>query len=204
MNYLLLAINPGSTSTKIAVYRDEKCILSENVEHDPSELDAYASVMDQLAMRKAVIEDRLKTNNFAVSDLSAVVGRGGMLPPAAAGAWKVNTAMIDRLVNRPLVPHASNLGAVLAHAVALPYRIPSFIYDPVTVDELDDLARISGMPLIERKSFAHTLNSRAMARRAAEKLMTSYESGNFIAAHLGGGISVSAHCRGRMIDVDCG
>lgn len=201
MRFMLLAINPGSTSTKIALYRDDKCLNTKNIEHEISSIEDYDSIISQLPMRKQAIENWFDINGIDPSILSAVVGRGGILPPVKSGAYRINDEMIDRLINRPLVEHASNLGAVLADAIASPLGIPSFVYDPVSVDELEDVAKISGMPLIERKSHTHVLNSRAMARKVAESFGVQYKDMNFIVAHLGGGISISAHRRGRIIDV---
>ncbi|MBI9106656.1 MAG: butyrate kinase [Spirochaetales bacterium] len=201
MRYLLLVINPGSTSTKIALYQNESCLYSEYIEHESRSIEKYNSMIEQMPMRQGAIENWLKKKGILASTLSAVVGRGGILPPVKSGAYRVNAEMIDRLKNRPLVEHASNLGAILAYEMASEIDIPSFIYDSVSVDELESVARISGMPLIERKSQTHVLNSRAMARRVAGKLGFDYKDKNFIVAHMGGGISISAHRRGRIIDV---
>ncbi len=201
MGKKILAINPGSTSTKIAVYDDKELVFKESIEHSTAKLDKYENIQDQFDMRKESILSVLKDKGLQVSDLAATVGRGGILPPVQSGAYKVNDIMIDRLKNRPIVPHASNLGALIAHAIAEPINIPSYIYDSVAVDEMDDIAKISGMPEIKRISLSHALNSRAMAHKVAKKYGKVYKDMNFIIAHLGGGISLSAHKKGKMIDI---
>ncbi|SHH52173.1 butyrate kinase [Clostridium grantii] len=201
MNYKILAINPGSTSTKIAVYENEKKLFSKTIEHDTKEIEKYNLVADQFHMRKKEILLALQENNISINDMSAIVGRGGILPPVKSGAYEVNDLMIDRLKNRPLFEHASNLGALISSEIAKTIGIKSYIYDSVAVDELKDIARISGMPDIQRSSTCHALNSRAMAINYAEKKSKNYTEMNFIVAHLGGGISLSAHCKGKMIDI---
>ncbi len=200
-NYMILAVNPGSTSTKIAVYKNETEQFRETVEHSNQELSRYKSVTDQYEMRKEAVLSYLKKMGFDVKRLSAVVGRGGLLPPVKSGAYRVNKAMLDRLINRPVAEHASNLGAVIAYHIASPLEIPAYIYDSVAVDELEDVARLSGLPEIDRKSLSHALNMRAVAIKTAEKLNKSYHDMNIIVAHLGGGISISVHKGGQMIDI---
>lgn len=197
----ILAINPGSTSTKVALYADEKEVFVHTLDHPVEEIQKFERVQDQFDFRKNVILDLLKENGVDLKDLSAVVGRGGLLPPVESGAYKVNETMVDRLKNRPVVEHASNLGALIAYEIVESMEIPAYIYDSVAVDELLDIARISGMPAIPRASFSHALNSRAMAYKVAEKYGKEYADMNLIIAHLGGGISVSAHEQGKMIDI---
>ncbi len=201
MSYKILAINPGSTSTKLALYEDEKKILSETLDHPVEEIEKYERVQDQFEMRKEAVLSFLNDNNFDVKELSAVVGRGGLLPPVQSGAYEVNEVMVDRLKNNPVVEHASNLGALIAYEIAKPLNILACIYDSVAVDEMSDIARISGMPDIPRVSFSHALNSRAMAMKVAKKFEREYKDMNFIVAHLGGGISLSAHKKGKMVDI---
>lgn len=201
MTFKILAINPGSTSTKIALYEDEKRILGETLEHSVEEIAKFERVQDQFEMRKEAVLLFLKENDFDINKLSAVVGRGGMLPPVKSGAYEVNEAMVNRLKNNPVVEHASNLGALIAYEIAKPLNILACIYDSVAVDEIDNIARISGMPDIPRTSFSHALNSRAMAIKVAKKYGKEYKDLNFIVAHLGGGISLSVHKKGRMIDI---
>lgn len=201
MSYKILAINPGSTSTKLALYEDEIKILSETLDHPVDEIEKYERVQDQFEMRKEAVITFLSDNNFDIKELSAVVGRGGLLPPVQSGAYEVNEVMVDRLKNNPVVEHASNLGALIAYEIAKPLNILACIYDSVAVDEMSDIARISGMPDIPRVSFSHALNSRAMAMKVAKKYKREYKDMNFIVAHLGGGISLSAHRKGKMVDI---
>lgn len=197
----ILTINPGSTSTKLAVYDDEEVIISETLDHPVDEIREFEHIQDQLDFRKNVILDFLKSNNISLDSLNAIVGRGGLLPPVKSGAYKVNDIMIDRLKNRPIAEHASNLGGIIAYEIAEKLGIDAFIYDSVAVDELRDIARISGTPLIERASISHALNSRAMAHKYADMIGKKYKELNLIVAHLGGGITVSVHEKGSMTDV---
>ncbi len=197
----MLAINPGSTSTKIAIYEDTKELCKKNIEHSNEEIAKYKNVVEQYEMRHQEIMGFLKEIDFDVRELSAVVGRGGLLPPVKSGAYRVNEVMVDRLKNRPVVEHASNLGAIIAYEIAEVLGIPSYIYDSVAVDEIKDIARISGMVDIERKSFSHALNMRAVAIKTAQKLGKEYRDMNLIVTHLGGGISVSVHEKGKMVDI---
>lgn len=197
----ILAINPGSTSTKIAWYEDQKQIFSIGIDHPVAELEKFQRVQDQFAMRKEAIEAILEGQGLNYRSLNAVVGRGGLLPPVSSGAYRVNDAMVDRLTNRPLVEHASNLGALIAYAFATELSVPAYVYDPVAVNEMSEIAKISGMPEIERQSFSHALNARAMAMKTAKEIGKTYQELNLIVAHLGGGISVTAHHHGRMVDL---
>lgn len=197
----ILAINPGSTSTKVAVYEDRVLRYQINIEHSNDEISKYENIQDQFELRKVAIEAFLTEKEIPVDSLDAVVGRGGLLPPVSSGAYLVNELMLDRLHNNPVAPHASNLGAAIAYAIAKPIGKPAYIYDSVAVDEMRDIARISGMPEIPRVSLSHALNSRAMAHQVAEENNTTYDSMNFIIAHLGGGISLSAHEKGRIVDI---
>ena len=157
--FRILVINPGSTSTKIAVYEDETPLFVESRDHETASLSP--AVMDQFELRHRLLLDVLAEKGIDPASLHACVGRGGLLPPVRSGAYRVNGAMLDVLRYRPVMQHASNLGAVLADAVAGPLGIPAFIYDPVTVDEMDPIARITGFSSIERKSVGHMLNMRA-------------------------------------------
>ena len=202
MGYKQLIINPGSTSTKIGVYDDENPILVETLRHSAEEIGKYKEIYDQLGFRKEVILEVLKEKGFDIKELSGVVGRGGLLKPIEGGTYSVNDAMIKDLKQGVLGQHASNLGGIIAHEIATEINVPSFIVDPVVVDELDDVARISGMPEIDRKSIFHALNQKAVAKRYAKEKNTSYEELNLIVAHMGGGISVGAHKQGRVVDVN--
>lgn len=201
MSYKILAINPGSTSTKIALYEDEKEVFCKTLDHPAEEVEKYNKVADQFNMRKEIVLSFLKENGYEVNELSAVVGRGGMVPSVKSGAYKVNDIMVDRLKNNPVVEHASNLGGLIAYEIANSIGVSAYIYDSVRVDELNDIARISGMPDIPRTSTVHALNSRAMAMKVAKKYDKKYSDMNFVVAHLGGGISVSVHEKGRMVDI---
>jgi butyrate kinase len=201
MSHKILAINPGSTSTKIALYSGESMVFTETIDHSPEALKDFDGIADQFDFRRGIILEAIEKKGFSVKELSAVVGRGGILPPVESGAYRVNQEMVDRLRFNPVVEHASNLGALIAQAISEPLGIPAFIYDSVSVDQLDPVARISGMAEIVRSSTFHALNSRAMALKVAQKRGKKYEDMNFVIAHLGGGISLSAHRKGRAVDI---
>lgn len=200
--YRVLAINPGSTSTKIAIYDNEKEVFEETLRHPSEEINKYDKIFDQYDFRKEVILNTLNDKGINLTKLDAVVGRGGLLKPIKGGTYKVTENMLKDLKVGILGEHASNLGGILAHEIAGKLNIPSFIVDPVVVDEMDEIARISGMPELDRKSIFHALNQKAVARRAAKEKGKPYNESNFIVAHLGGGISVGAHKDGRVIDVN--
>lgn len=198
----ILVINPGSTSTKIAVFDNEKNVLEETLRHSNEEIGKFDTIYDQYEFRKNIILDTLNEKGINITKLSAVVGRGGLLKPLEGGTYTVNEAIIRDLKDGVSGQHASNLGGIIAHEIASKLNIPSFIVDPVVVDEMDEVARISGIPEIPRKSLFHALNQKAVARRASEELKLKYEDANFIVAHMGGGVSVGAHKKGRVIDVN--
>ncbi|MBN2347116.1 MAG: butyrate kinase [Candidatus Aminicenantes bacterium] len=200
-NAHILAINPGSTSTKIAVFRGEEKLLGQNIPHAAAELSPFARIIDQHHFRQQVILDFLRQHDFDVQQLAAVVGRGGLLGPMASGTYRVDEGMTEYLKTTKL-EHASNLGALLASDVAKTIGVEAFIVDPVTVDEMDDVARITGLPQIRRISIFHALNQKAAAREAAKKLGKPYDGCRLIVAHLGGGISIGAHLDGRVVDVN--
>jgi len=199
---LLLIINPGSTSTKIAVYEDEREVLSVNICHSAEELAPYGKIVDQKGFRKDIILKTLQAQRVDPAALTAVVGRGGLLVPIPSGVYRVNDRMLDDLYKGVQGEHASNLGGLIADEIARPLGIPAFIVDPVVVDELDDWARLSGVPEIRRRSIFHALNHKYSARLAAQKLGRSYETVNLIVCHLGGGISIGVHRQGRVVDVN--
>lgn len=198
----ILTINPGSTSTKIALYEDHECIFKTTLRHSSEDLKPFASVYEQYPFRKEAILNTLKEHEVSLNDLDAIVGRGGMLKPIASGTYEVNASMLADLKAAKRGEHASNLGAIIAHELALMVGVKAYIVDPVAVDEMDDMARITGMVGIERQSLFHALNQKAVARKAAQHLQKPYESLNLIIAHLGGGISVGAHHQGKVIDVN--
>jgi butyrate kinase len=202
VTYRLLIINPGSTSTKIAIFDNEKPVLEQTLRHSNEELAPYATVIDQFEFRKNVILETLNANGINITKLSAVVGRGGLLKPMEGGTYRVNDKMLEDLTSAVMGQHASNLGAAIANEIASQLGIPAFIVDPVVVDEMEEIARFSGMPEIKRISIFHALNQKAVARRVAADLNKKYEDMNLIIAHLGGGISVGAHKNGRIIDVN--
>jgi len=183
------------------LYEDEKELLVNTLDHPVEEIEKYEKIVDQFEMRKNIVLSFLKDSGYEPDMLDAVVGRGGMLPPVKAGAYRVNDLMVDRLKNRPLIEHASNLGAIIAYEIANLIDKPAFIYDSVKVDELNSIARISGMPAIPRVSTSHVLNSRAMAIKAARKYNRKLEEMNFVVAHMGGGISLSVYEKGRLTDI---
>ena len=197
--FRILVINAGSTSTKIAVYEDEAPLFVESRDHDTAKLSP--AVMEQFELRHRLLLDVLTEKGIDPASLHACVGRGGLLPPVRSGAYRVNDAMLDVLRHRPVMQHASNLGAVLADAVARPLGIPAFIYDPVTVDEMEPIARITGFSSIERKSVGHMLNMRACALRYATQNNAKYPNLSLIVAHMGGGITLSLHVGGRVVDM---
>lgn len=201
MGYKILAINPGSTSTKIAVYENERMIFSKSINHSANELEIYKNITDQFEMRKEKVLNVLWENDFNICDLDAIVGRGGILPPVKSGAYLINEIMVDRLKNRAIVEHASNLGALIAYEISKELNINAYIYDSVSVDELTDVARVLGFPEIERTCLSHALNSRAMAIKFAKDNKKDYKDMNLIVAHLGGGITIAAHEKGKMVDV---
>lgn len=202
-SYRILVINPGSTSTKIAVFDNEQEIMTRTLRHSAEELKPYTRVADQFAFRKALILQALQEEGVAVNTLQAIIGRGGLVKPIASGVYEVNEALRKDLINPPQGEHASNLGGLIAADIAASLQgAKAYIADPVVVDELDDVARIAGHPLFKRVSIFHALNQKAVARTYAAQIGKAYESLDLIVAHLGGGISVGAHHRGRVIDVN--
>ena len=198
----ILVINPGSTSTKIAIFNQEgKEIFKESISHSAEELSKFKSLLEQGPIRKKIILDTLKKKNIDTDSLKAIVGRGGVLKPLKAGTYEANDKLIFDLKNSP-IEHASNLGGIIAHEIAEEIDIPAYIADPVSVDEFTDIARISGLKGIERKSLLHTLNIRANAFRYAKEQGKKIEELNLIVAHLGGGISIAPIEKGKIIDVN--
>lgn len=196
-----LVINPGSTSTKIAWYIDTFQQWQKNIEHDADELKQFPSVFSQLQFRMDVILDTIKYEGKCIQDLNCVMARGGLLPPLSSGGYEVNELMLEVLENRPMNHHASNLGAPLAYAISKMVGIKAFIYDPVTVDEMIDLVRITGLKGILRHGQGHNLNMRAAAMKYCRDNDLVYEDQNLIVAHLGGGITLTLQSKGRIIDM---
>ena len=197
-----MVINPGSTSTKIALFEDEHPIFNDEIKHDVDELAVYSDVIGQHKFREEVILRCLEKNGYRVEQITAVVARGGALRPMASGTYRVNDKMLDDLKNCTYGTHASNLGAILARAITDRLHIEAYIVDPITVSEMDEVATVSGIPEIKRESIFHALNQKAVARMACRDLEKSYADARLIVVHLGGGISVGAHRDGRVIDVN--
>jgi len=200
---LILAINPGSTSTKFALFEEEKLIFEKSLSHSQADLAGYEKITDQLQFRKNLIMSELSKSKSAPDMIKVVVGRGGLVKPIESGIYKVNHKMLEDLSSGYFGHHASNLGGLIADEIAS--ALPSaeaYIVDPVVVDELEDVARISGHPALSRRSIFHALNQKAVARVYASSAGKKYEDLNLIIAHMGGGISVGAHKKGRVIDVN--
>jgi butyrate kinase len=200
----ILVINPGNTSTKLAVFDGEQPRFKKTLEHHGDELKGFARIFDQEEYRFDLILRTLAEAGVELASLNAVVARGGLMKPLVSGTYQVNEQMVDDLEHRPQGEHASNLGAALARDLAGKLSIPAYIVDPVSIDELEDVARISGMPELPRVSLVHALNHKAVARKVAAEKGRRYEGLNLVVAHLGTGISVAAHRRGRMIEVSNG
>jgi butyrate kinase len=196
----ILVINPGSTSTKIAVFEDENIIFEDTLRHSVEELKVFNRIYDQMNFRNEIVLNSLKKNGIELKDIDCVVGRGGLLKPIEGGTYEVNDLMLEHLKVGYLGDHASNLGGLLAHELVKDTDTKAYIVDPVVVDELQDVARISGLKEIERISIFHALNQKAIARRHAKQMNKKYEDLNLIVVHLGGGVSVGAHKNGRVID----
>ncbi|MCL6570488.1 MAG: butyrate kinase, partial [Bacillus sp. (in: Bacteria)] len=202
--YRILAINPGSTSTKIGIFDDEISIFEKTIRHEIEGINSFANIIDQYEFRKTTILETLDNEGINISKLSAVCGRGGLLSPIEGGTYPVNDLMLQDLRSGNYGQHASNLGGIIASEIATALNIPSFIVDPVVVDELEPIARISGFSLIERKSIFHALNQKAVARRVAKELGKKYNDLNLIVTHMGGGITVGVHKQGKVVDVNNG
>ncbi len=196
-----LIINPGSTSTKIGVFEDETLLFEETLRHSTEEIASYASIVDQRDFRKQIILDLLKEKAFDIHSLQVVVGRGGMLKPIPGGTYAVSDGLLEDLKIGKQGQHASNLGGILAREIGDSIGVPSYIVDPVVVDELMPISRYSGVPELPRTSVFHALNQKAVAKRYAKEQGKAYDSLNLIVVHMGGGVSVGAHEKGRVVDV---
>jgi butyrate kinase len=200
--YKLLIINPGSTSTKIAVYQDESVVFEQTLRHSAEQLSAFDSIASQFEFRKALVVRALQDNAVNVSEIDAIIARGGLLKPIASGIYEVSDAMLFDLTIGIQGQHASNLGGLIARRLADELGIKAYIADPVVVDEMEEIAKVTGVPELRRSSLFHALNQKAVARKVAAELGKRYEDCRFIIAHLGGGVSVGAHRGGRVIDVN--
>ncbi len=196
-----LIINPGSTSTKIGVFEDETLLFEETLRHPTEEIAKYASIVDQKDFRKNIIVSLLKEKDFDIHSLNVVVGRGGLLKPIVSGTYEVSDELLDDLYKGVQGEHASNLGGILAREIADSIGVPSYIVDPVVVDELMPAARYSGVPELPRISIFHALNQKAVAKRYAKETGKAYDTLRLIVVHMGGGVSVGAHLNGKVVDV---
>lgn len=197
----VLVINPGSTSTKIAIYEKESPIYSESINHSAQDLAHYHSIIDQLDYRLELIHSALEKAGHSIDELDAVSARGGFTKPVVAGTYRVDENVVDTMKHHAVHDHASNLGSLLAWELTKDTDIPAFFVDPVSVDEFTDVARVTGFSQMERRSFFHALNHRSTARKAAELLGKTYETCNLVVAHLGGGVTTAAHKKGKAVDV---
>ncbi len=202
MPFKILVINPGSTSTKVALFENKTSVFEEKISHSNEQLKQFSTLWDQFELRKEAVQAFLEKNGIVFSQLSAVVGRGGLIKSIPGGTYQVNDAMITDAKKGLQGDHAANLGCAIAKSIADTANISAYVVDPISVDEFEPLARYSGHPLIERRSLSHTLNIHAVGRMAAEKLGVNYQQTNFIIAHLGGGISICPLKKDRIIDVN--
>ncbi|MCP4150034.1 MAG: butyrate kinase, partial [bacterium] len=199
-DYYILTINPGSTSTKIGIFKNEELVLSKSIYHNDQDIAAFDRVWDQYAYRKKKILAVIKREQFDTSKLAGVVGRGGLFRPVVSGTYAINKVMLNDAREGVQGQHASNLGCVLAYGIGWDLDIPSFVVDPPCVDEMEEVARISGHVAIKRRSLLHALNIKATARLASAELKKPLSELNLIVVHMGGGISVTPLRKGRMLD----
>ena len=204
MPYKLLVINPGSTSTKVAVFLDCQQLLSKSIEHSQQQLAALKNQDEQLALREQSIKDFLQENNLSLSDFQAIIARGGLLRPIDSGTYKVSPKMVEELQREEHGRHAANVGAIIAWQLSGEGKIPSYIVDPIVVDELSEVARVTGRPDMKKVSIFHALNQKAVAKRYAKSIGKSYDEMTIVVAHMGGGVSVGCHHKGRVIEVNNG
>ena len=202
MSHKILVINPGSTSTKIGVFEDEKLLFDKTLRHSAEEIAQFPTIADQKDFRKKLVLEALAENHFDMKELSAVCGRGGLMKSIPGGTYQVTTSIVVDLVKGVQGQHASNLGGILAREIADELDIPAYIVDPPVVDEMSPVAKYSGHPLIQRRSKFHALNQKAVARRFAKENGKRYEDLNLIVIHMGGGVSVGAHDHGKVVDVN--
>ena len=201
MSVKSLIINPGSTSTKIGVFEDETLLFEETLRHSTEEIGRFANIVEQKDFRKNIITDLLRSKEFDIKSLNVIVGRGGMLKPIPGGTYAVTEELLEDLKKGVQGQHASDLGGILAKEIGDSIGVPSYIVDPVVVDELMPIARYSGVPELPRVSIFHALNQKAVAKRYAKEIGKPYESLRLVVVHMGGGVSVGAHENGRVIDV---
>ena len=202
MSHKILVINPGSTSTKIGVFEDEKLLFDKTLRHSAEEIAQFPTIADQKDFRKTLVLEALAENHFDMKELSAVCGRGGLMKSIPGGTYQVTTSIVVDLVKGVQGQHASNLGGILAREIGDEIGVPSYIVDPVVVDEMEPVARYSGIPELPRISIFHALNQKAVAKRYAKEQGVSYDSLNLVVVHMGGGVSVGAHKNGKVVDVN--
>lgn len=199
----ILAINPGATSTKIAVFEGDNQIFVKNLKHSTEELSKFPKIADQYEFRRDVILSELNAAGIDLNTINIIMGRGGLIKPLKSGVYRINDLMKEHLVMGYNGQHACNLGGLIADSIAKSIGLnEAFIADPVIVDEMEDVARITGHPDFERKSIFHALNQKAIARMYARDNGKKYDELNLIVCHMGGGVSVGAHRQGRVIDVN--
>jgi butyrate kinase len=200
--YMILVINSGSTSTKVAVYNNERAVFSTSIKHSPDKLKSFRRVWDQQDFRKSSIITEVENNGFKLSDFDAIACRGGNTKPIKGGIYMITEAMLRDIKSERYGVHPTGVGCIIAHDLGRQYGIPAVTVDPPVTDELCDYARFSGIPQISRQSSFHALNQKAIARKTAEELKKPYQELSLIVVHMGGGISVGAHQQGQIIDVN--
>lgn len=202
---LILVINPGSTSTKIAIFNNNKNIFQKDIKHSLEDLNSFEKISDQFEFRKKIILEELLLAEIDLNEILVIIGRGGLLKPIKSGVYAVNELMIEHLMHCQIGQHASNLGALIGNGLSkdIPHA-KILIADPVVVDEFEEIARVAGHPKFERRSIFHALNQKSIAKTYAKSRFQKYEELNLIVVHVGGGITVGAHCNGRVIDVNQG
>ena len=201
MTYIL-AINPGSTSTKISLYNGAEEVFTKTLRHSSEEIGGFDKVIDQFKFRETTIVAALEESGVKLEDLAAVVGRGGLLRPISSGVYAVNEEMVEDLKSAKYGEHASNLGGIIALEISKRVGCPAYIADPVVVDEMCDVARVGGHPMFPRLSIFHALNHKAIAKLYAKEIGRDYSDLNLVVAHLGGGCSIAAHSKGKVVDVN--
>lgn len=201
---LILVINPGSTSTKLAVFSNLKKLKSETIRHDSQKLAKFKSISQQKQYRMQVIDDFIKKNNYQWKDFTCLAVRGGLMKPIVSGTYKINNSMYQDLLSMKYGEHASNLGGIIAYECMKIHKIDAYTVDPVIVDEMNEIAKITGSALYQHRCIFHALNQKAIAKHYAKKINKPYESLNLIVAHVGGGITVGYHRHGKVVDVNNG
>ncbi len=202
--FRILVINPGSTSTKIGIYENTRSVFDTTIRHSRRELEAFGSILAQKEMRKALVLEALKDGDISLKSLDAIVGRGGMVKPLESGTYTINEKLFEDLRAKGFVQHASALGGIIAYELGKDLAIPAYMVDPVTVDEMMPIAKVTGIKGVERRSIFHALNAKYIAKRFCRENSKEYASCRLIVAHLGGGITVSAHLNGKVVDVSNG